>query len=153
MAQQAKLTRIIAEGKKWQDSAKKAKQDADAATQTTAEQASAQAQAADKRFMRAEIRAALLAAGAQPDHLPRITRLVNVDALSIEDDSVLGLDGEIDSVKAEFPELFVQQRASKRERQGSVDQGTNGAGAASKPKTFAELAIEKAMKVTGGKLS
>ncbi len=118
---QATQARLLSESKKYKEAARTAK--AELAAKSDQVDKLPDPAVADKRFKRSEAKAALLAAGASADKIERILRLVNFDALDIEDDEVLGLDGEVDSVKAEFPELFTPTAPVRKARPGSADQG------------------------------
>ncbi len=99
--------------------------------------------ASDARFIRSEARAALLAAGATPEKVARLVKLIDTGSLTIEDDDTVdGLLDEVDAVKADFPELFEAPKPVRTRRvPGPADQGSRGTGG---PSTLsaAERAIE-----------
>lgn len=72
------------------------------------------AEAAEKRFkpvaVRAAAKAAFLEAGLQgstPERIARVVRMLDLDALDIDDDGdVTGLTEQVRAVKADYPELF-----------------------------------------------
>lgn len=51
-------------------------------------------------------KAAFLEAGAPASKVARLSKLLDAAAVEIDGDNVSGLDDQIDSIKAEFPELF-----------------------------------------------
>lgn len=90
---------------------------------------------------RAGVRAALAEAGfSSPD---RLLKLIDWDAISVDDDGdVLGVEAEVDRVKADYPELLPQEKPKPKPR----PTGAPRPAAPDKPKSTAEL---HAMRILG----
>lgn len=100
----------------------------------------------EKRYraplVKAAARAALSEAGLGGS-TDRVLRLLDLDALSVDDDGdVVGLDGEVARVKDEYPEFFQAEKPRPRVRPTAADRKP----AEEKPKSTAE---RHAMKVLG----
>lgn len=72
---------------------------------------------AEERAIRAEAKSALAAAGIPADRLARAVRLIDLRGLELDDDDdeLIGIDDEIDALKAEWPELFERRRSSRND--------------------------------------
>lgn len=89
--------------------------DGDAKTAREAEDARQDAGRWRDRAIRSEARAALAAAGASADRLPRLVRMVDTAELDIDDDGeVTGLVDQIEELKDDFPELFARAENPRR---------------------------------------
>ena len=120
-----KVTKALA---KANSEAKKKRLEAKGATKETDDAAQAAAAEAEKtwrpRLVRAEARAALVAAGAPADRVGKLLRLIDVDDVEIGDDGELdGLEGQIDEIKADYPELFSapEERPRRAPRMNAAD--------------------------------
>lgn len=99
------------------------------------------AEAAEAKYkpvaVRAAARAAFLEAGmtgAGADKVARLTRMLDLDAISINDDGdVVGLDAQVTALKADFPEMF----GGGKQRAPRLDAGDRRP-APQGPKTSAE---------------
>jgi hypothetical protein len=58
------------------------------------------------RIVKAEARVALSAADARPERIAALTRFLEMDKISVDGDNVTGLDDQITTLKAEYPEFF-----------------------------------------------
>lgn len=91
-------------------------------------------EAAEKRLkpvaVRAAAKAAFLEAGLQggSDRVAKMAKLLDLDALEIDDDGeVTGLADQVAAVKADYPELFSQEKQPRAPRVSASDRpGTNG---------------------------
>jgi hypothetical protein len=98
----------------------------------------------EKRFRepmkKSGVRAALAEAGfASPD---RLMKLVDWDAVTVDDEGdLVGVDAEVDRVKAEYPELLEQDKPKAKAR----PTGAPRPAAAEKPKSTAEIHAAKAL--------
>lgn len=78
------------------------------------------------RFKSTAARAALAEAGVPSEKLTRALKLIDMDALEVDDDGdVDGLDGEVDSLRESFAELFPvkQEPGARRAVAGKVKVG------------------------------
>jgi rhamnose utilization protein RhaD (predicted bifunctional aldolase and dehydrogenase) len=72
------------------------------------------------RFVKAEVKAALAAAGTKK--ADRVLRILDLSKVAVDDDfNVSGIDEAIESAKEEFPELFDTKR-----QVSSIDAGDKG---------------------------
>lgn len=99
----------------------------------------------EKRYraplVRAAARAALSEAGLGGS-TDRVLRLLDLDALSVDDDGdVIGLDGEVARVKDEYPEFFPTDKPKPRVRPTAADRKP----AEEKPKSSAERHAAKVL--------
>lgn len=142
--QQAAIDRLVAERVKRAETAaeKRAKTAAEEAAKRAqmdeserlkAEKADAEKRAADalalasRTMVNAEARIAAAAAGAKPERLERIVRLLDLDAVAVEDgvpDSK-AVAAAVKALKAELPELFGGAAASAS-RSGAEIEGGDG---------------------------
>lgn len=110
-----------------------ASEDADArATRIAAEAALSQYK---PLAVQALAKAAFLEAGAPASKVARLSKLLDAAAVDIDGDNVSGLDDQIESIKAEFPELFqvttvtpVVPRLTTAPRAPVVEEGRQDAG-------------------------
>lgn len=73
-----------------------------------------QAEAAEKRYkpvaVRSAAKSAFLEAGLQtvtPERVAKLVRMLDLDSITVDDDGdVVGLDEQVASIKADYPELF-----------------------------------------------
>lgn len=85
-------------------------------------------------LMKAAARAALSEAGVSGS-TDRVLRLVDLDALTVDDDGdIVGLEGEVERVKSEYPEFFQSERPKPKPK----PTGANRPPAKEKPKSSAE---------------
>lgn len=76
-----------------------------------------QAEAAEKKYkplaVRSAAKAAFLEAGLQgssPERVTKLVRMLDLDAITVDDDGdVVGLEDQVKSIKADYPELFATQ--------------------------------------------
>jgi hypothetical protein len=110
---------------------------------------------AERKFkpiaVRSAAKAALLEAGlsdVSDARMKRLLRQIDMDDVDIDEDGdVLGLDGQIDGIKEDFPELFATKTERKRvPKLDASGRSTGGDGA--KPKSMGE---KIAASVLGGK--
>lgn len=116
--------------------AQKATEDADgkAAREAT--------EAAERRYkpiaVRSSARAAFLEAGladARPERVSKLMRMLDMDAIDIDDDGeVTGLDDQVATIKADYPELFAKAKTPVPRIDGSNRNAGNG----QSPKTTGE---------------
>jgi hypothetical protein len=93
-------------------------------------------------LVKAAARAALSEAGVNGS-ADRVLRLVDLDALSVDDDGdVIGIDGEVTRLKEEYPEFFQMAKSKPKARPTAADRQP----AEEKPKSSAE---RHAMKILG----
>lgn len=93
-------------------------------------------------LVKAAARAALAEAGVNGS-TDRVMRLVDLEALSVDDDGdVIGIEGEIERVKSEYPEFFQVAKPKPKARPTASDRQP----AEEKPRSSAE---RHAMKVLG----
>lgn len=108
---QRALAKANAEAKDWRT---KHKALADQHSTDAEKTAQEQAEAAEKRFkpvaVRSAAKAAFLEAGLQggtPERIARVVRMLDLDALDIDDDGdVTGLSEQVAAIKKDYPELF-----------------------------------------------
>ena len=106
------------------------KQGEDASTTASREAA----EAAEKKFkpiaVRSAAKSALLEAGLQgatPERVAKLVRMLDIDALDIDDDGeVTCLTEQVASVKKDYPELFTAQEKKVTRLQGSDRTPSNG---------------------------
>lgn len=114
-AKRERTARLAAE-KKLREATKKNETDTDKANREADERAAAKWKPV---AVRNAARAALAEAGAKGD-LKRFVKLIDVDTVEVDDDGdVLGLEDQIDAIKADFPEAFGERKA----KPGSIDGG------------------------------
>lgn len=78
--------------------------------------------AAHERIAKAEARGALKALGVKPERVSQLVRLLDFDEIDVDDDGeVDGLDDAIESLKAEYPELFPTSTRRRRSVSGVDD--------------------------------
>lgn len=99
----------------------------------------------EKRYraplVKAAARAALSEAGLGGS-TDRVLRLLDLDALSVDDDGdVIGLDGEVARIKDEYPEFFQTDKPKSRVRPTAADRKP----AEEKPKSSAERHAAKVL--------
>lgn len=130
------------------EAAKAAKEGEDAAATALREAREEATREAEGRYkplvVRSEASAALVAAGAAvtdkdgkvaADRLARLLRLVNLDEVDVSDDGVIsGLDDQVASIKADYPELFAGPKPPPRPKADGADRKPEPV----KPKTSAE---------------
>lgn len=103
------------------------------------------------RAIRADTKAALLAAGftGSPKAATRLTKLIDVDELDFEDDEIVGLDDQIDDLKEEFPNLFKADEEDetpvRRVRTESRVRGAQDSRGSRKPLTASERQAQALM--------
>lgn len=117
------------------------------ADQTAAREARESAQAeADAKYKPISVRAGLLEAGVRPGRVKGALRLLDMSEIEIDEDGeVTGLDVQLASLKADWPELFAEPTGEAEERKPELRRGGRGAdGADKKPPAKKELtATEK----------
>jgi hypothetical protein len=105
-------------------------------------------EAAERKFkpvaVRAAAKSAFLEAGLQgvtPERVAKLVRMLDLDAIGIDDDGdVTGLEEQVKSVKADYPELFAAQDKKPPRISGS-DRQSNG----QQPKRSADLLAAQAL--------
>ena len=147
---QAALTRANTEAKRHRLKAKelsKPKEGEDEKVKQAAEDA-------EKRFkpvaIRSAAKAGFLEAGlndASPERVKKLLRLIDMDDVDVDDDGdVVGLDTQIDGIKADYPELFrpadgQRKRAPKLDASGKPRGGDNGKAKSIGEKIAADLGV------------
>lgn len=137
---QEALARANAEAKKHRLKVRELSKTADG---TDDEKTRKAAEDAEKRFkpvaVRSAAKAAFLEAGlndATPDRLKKLLRLIEMDDVDVDDDGdVSGLDDQVESIKADYPELF---KAPERRRAGRLDASNRSSDGTFAPKTTGE---------------
>lgn len=91
----------------------------------------------------------LIAAGVKPGGVKRMIRLMNLGEIDVTDGGdVMGLDEQIDSLKADYPELFGQPEAERKpERRGS--RAADGADKRPEPKKTLSVSERQAAALMG----
>lgn len=118
----------------------------------------------EERAIRAEAKTYLAEAGIPANRLARAVRLIDLQALELDGEDLLGIDEEIEDLKEEWPELFRRSRSSRddedddrgrdsrrdsgtRRRVSRADTraggGTGGRDRGNKQKTSTEIAVEQ----------
>lgn len=128
---QRALTKANAEAKDWRT---KHKSLADQHSSDAEKAAHEQAEAAERKFkplaVRSAAKAAFLEAGLQgstPERVAKLVRMLDLDSIAIDDDGdVRGLDEQVKSIKADYPELFTAQDKKPPRVSASDRPGTNG---------------------------
>lgn len=90
----------------------------DESAKATREAREAALSEADKRYkpliIRTSAKAELVAAGVRADKVARLTKLLDLDEIEVEDDgSVSGLAEQVTALKEEWPELFEETKPRK----------------------------------------
>ncbi|GIH26058.1 hypothetical protein Aph01nite_43680 [Acrocarpospora phusangensis] len=103
---------------------------------------------ADARYKPISVRAALLEAGVLPSRVKGALKLVDLEQVDVDEDGeVSGLDGQLASLKEEWPELFEAPKGDgKPEPRRPPSRGADGADRkppSKKPPTASELQAAK----------
>lgn len=138
---QRALKRYRLEAKKQREAAQAATTDKDAAAQAAEALTSWQ-----QRAVRSEAKTLFVSAGAQPDKVTRLVKLLDlsdIDLTGSDDDVADSLQEQIDELREEFPELFASTPApTPPRRPGSVDQGAGNGKPVVRQKSFGERLID-----------
>jgi hypothetical protein len=102
----------------------------------------AERKANSPRIIRTEAKSALLSAKARPERIAPLTKLLDTDKLTVnEDGDVVGLDDEVKRVAKEYPEFFVTDSApapAPEPERPKVPKVPGKVEAADKPRTVGE---------------
>lgn len=83
---------------------------------------------ADAKYKPISARAALLEAGVKPGRVKGALKLLNLDEIEIDEDGeVTGLDSQVDGLREEWPELFVDQEQKPEPSRRPAARGADGA--------------------------
>lgn len=106
-------------------------------------------EAAQARYKPVVARSALLEANARTDRVGALIKLLNMDNLEFDgNDEVVGLDLEVDRVRGEYPEFFVQPKPDEPEPAPAPKPAPRAAAATKRPpkadaKPFNEVIAER----------
>lgn len=83
-------------------------------------------EAAEARYkpivVKAAARAALMEAGVGSDRVGKLMRLIDMSDVDVDEDGeVLGLGGQIETIKTDYPELFEEKRKARAPRVNGAD--------------------------------